>query len=850
MSPLPSLLFAAGLAQSASPAVALDRRPDLVQVDQLQLPVHPDPAPEEITITAPWRLVYSAAGVRTWETTLPIRPRTLFFHRAPGDMKVLRDGDALRNSTGPRAQTRAETWSYSTHALQVRRPIQDGPPQAGEYTVRYSAATKQEASLRLNDGEEPLDFVFQSRQLNDTTRSGLLLPAPASMAFSITVPQGDPVLDLTPTLLPPEMADPAQRSDGATLDVLVNGEPIADWSVQLDDEHQRRVSLSKWAGQDVVLTLQTGPGSRGDATQDHVFITDPIVFVPSDDPQRIVVLFLDTLRQDHLSVYGYPRETTPNLDQWAETAAVFEQARSIAPWTLPSARTMLTGQYPEQWSTTQSIQASLSEQGWATTFIAGNIYLSSNFEMANGWGEHRCINWPIASVQVERGVDYLLQHPDRPVFMMLHFMDMHLPYTEPPWYRYWFAGEAPEELPDYQFHISDVKNAARRMGAEGQQYVRDRYDNNLRYLDAQLARFLAHLDENDTVIVLADHGEEFWDHNQFEHGHTLFDELLRVPLIVRGPDFPAGRYAQPTSLLDVTPTIAMAADVPLSDSPGMPLQHLADGTQTDTFDMRPLAFGRPLYGSRRWGSLQNGVKYTVVEGRQSVFNLQSDPSERSNQAPEGMVAGRQALGEAMNTEAPIVFRVTASRPSDERQDLVAHLHVPSGIRHVWIGEDYLNRSASSIAHIDEQTVAITFEGGQKGTREVYVQPAIPAEEAISDVRLSMVVQDSESLATQSSRDWPPAFQVNNPMLLQARSGSRSIKLGYSVAPVPPEQPDQSDLSDCQRGALELEELERFVERCLELVTLGYMDELGCLDKEDELTELRRQLQQDCRGTAP
>lgn len=839
------LLLSAGLAHGAGPAVALDRLSALSAPPTIQLSPADTSAAEEVPITAPWRLVYTAGGVRTWEVAIPIRPRTLFFHRAPGDMKVLREGKSLKIAAGSSGLVKEDTWAYGTHALQVRRPIADGPPAPGEYTVRYSSATKLEDKLRYTDGDDPESFVFQSLQLDDATRSGLLLPAPAEISFTVSVPDGGAVLDLTPALLPPELGDPAVKSDGARLTVYVNDERLVSWRLAEGLSDRRRVRLADWSGETVTLTLKTEPGPAGDASLDYVFVADPVVFVPTMAPPRVVVIFIDTLRADHLSLYGYERETTPKISRWAEDAAVFEQARSIAPWTLPSAQTMLTGQFPEQWDEAQTIQEALSAEGWATTFIAGNIYLSSNFGMSRGWAEHRCINWPVAGVQVERATDYLRQNSDRPVFMMLHFMDMHLPYTEPPWYRNTFAGDAPEELPRYQFDLGDVKKAARTMGPEGKQYVRDRYDNNLRYIDDQLAGFLGQLREDDTVLIIADHGEEFWDHGGFEHGHTLYDELLRVPMIAKGPTFSAGRFEEPTSLLDVAPSVAEAAGVSLGGAVGLPLQSLASREAAADFAARPQAFGRPLYGDRRWGSLHGGLKYTSSDGTEQVFDLGADPEERDNIAPKHMAEGRAALGEAMHTEAPILFRLTASRSSGESKDVTAVLTVPGGIDQAWIGGDFLKKSASRVTRLGPDRFELVWEGRQRSTREIYVKPTLPAEEAIQQASLVMVFDGEETPAEQLLRSWPPVFRARNPTILRASSGSRKVSLSFGVAPVPAEQgPDQRD--DCEKLAAEVGEEEQFVERCPELVALGYMDPEGCEERADALTELQAQLKADCR----
>ena len=824
-----SLLLSAGLA-SAGPAAALDRRPDLVVPGSIQLPAAAASAPEVVPITAPWRLVLSAGGVRTWEVPLPVRPRTLYFTRAPGDMAVQRDGKRQTHVPLLEKTTRSGTWTFTSHALQVRRPAADGPPRPGEYTVTFSEATELEDALRYDPATPAEAFVFRQLQLDDTTRTGLLLPAPASVDFQVTVPDGGAVLDLEPLLLPPEAGDPGVRSDGARLAVYINDERVVSWGLHATGSlGQRRVRLSPWSGQQVTVRLATEPGPRDDAALDYVFVVDPVVHVPQADPPRVVVIFIDTLRADHMSLYGYARATTPRLDRWAEDAAVFTEARSVAPWTLPSARTMVTGAHPEQWGRTGTIQARLAQEGWATTFIAGNIYLSSGFEMARDWGSHRCVNLPIASVQVGRALDYLQDHSDRPVFMMLHFMDMHLPYSEPLTYRYTFAGKAPADLPAHQFHRWDVLEVVRKLGGPGKQYIQDRYDNNLRYIDDQLARVLRTLDDNDTVLIVADHGEEFWDHGEFEHGHSLYDELLRVPLIARGPSFTPGRFDAPVSLLDVTPSILAALGLELDGPQGLPLQTLADGSATAQFRDRPQAFGRPLYGVARWGSLLHDQKYLAWEGKEALYDLQTDPGESAKEPPsrEAAAAGQAAMAAALGAEVPLAFRLEASRRNSDKKDLEAILTVPGGIRTVWITDDATQRSRSTFEKLSEDTVKIVWEGSYALTREVYVEPTLPAEVAVVEATLSLASSGDTIEASRGRITWPPPYTGQGLPLLRGRVSGRTVDMTYAVAPRP---------ADDQAGGLIADPC-AVVKTCFELLALGYTDDCdqliaqnpGCAD---------------------
>ncbi|MFT4975334.1 MAG: hypothetical protein ACI8S6_001221, partial [Myxococcota bacterium] len=198
-------------------------------------------------------------------------------------------------------------------------------------------------------------------------------------------------------------------------------------------------------------------------------------------------------------------------------------------------------------------------------------------------------------------------------------------------------------------------------------------------------------------------------------------------------------------------------------------------------------------------------------------------------------------GAAMDTEAPIVFRLTAARQSSETADLHGILTVPGGIERVWIGEDYLGRSAARFERLSDDSVEIIWEGRQKATREVYVLPSLPAEEAIAEASLVMKINEQEIAAEPSTDRWPPPFRARNPTLLQARSGARKVSLAYGVAPVPPEPAPLSDLDACEKLRLLIDELQPFAERCPELVALGYMDEEGCADKEAELSALQQSL---------
>jgi arylsulfatase A-like enzyme len=784
-----ALLLLGGTSEGAP--LRLDRSPDKLVALELAASSRPEPE-SKIPIHSRWRLAGTAGGVRTWETRNPIRPRTLFFHRAPKGMRLHRiqeKGTArkLKIASDIEDATREDTWSFSTHGIKVRRSLSEGPPSPGEYVLRYPRAVERERSLNRSMADVPDDrsFTFRSVQIADTSRHGLLLPAPSAITFQVEVPAGAE-LRLDARIIPPEAAMGAVSSDGAQLTVLAGEQEVGRLSVDAS-ERSHQLDLSAWGGQTVALTLQTSPGQDG--MLDYVFLAEPTILVPQEAPPRVIIVFIDTLRPDHMSLYGYDRPTSPRLDAWAEDAAVFTQARSIAPWTLPSARTMLTGAHPERWDKVPHLQDRFADAGWATAFIAGNVYLSSNFKMAEGWGTHRCINWPQASVQVDRALRYLSAHDDEPVFMMLHLMDMHLPYTEPLTHRYRFAGETPPSIGKDYFLRSSVTRGAK--SEEQRQYVRDRYDNNLRYIDDHLARVFDALSPEDTVVILSDHGEEFWDHGGFEHGHSLYDELLRVPMVIKSPGVGAGRFDEPVSLLDLAPTLAGLSGLGTDGMVGWDLTELSHSTQSADFSTRPHAFGRPLYGLRKWGSLQSGKKYVVSQGKETVYDILKDPTETDNLISTTDTAPlRAAMSEALDRPVVQGWRILPSRKR-EGPPVRVTLH-STGIRAAWPGVDPTQSGRATVA-LETDKVVIRWPK-QRGRVEAFVVPGPPRSDA-PPISVDIKVGKKRTTATL---DLQAEGKPGKPArLLKESIGGRSIEITSTVMPIPSEADGSIDGFDSE-----------------------------------------------------
>jgi arylsulfatase A-like enzyme len=606
--------------------------------------------------------------------------RTFGFY-APATLTLRVDGAELPFE---RLAAKPGTWGYDAETLWVRTASGE-PPKA--VTVTFPRAAAAERSLhRSTSGATDEAFALRDVIEGNEARRGVHLPAPATATWTLRVPAGDASVRFDARLLRGALRRHA--SDGATISgsvVTPTGE-VALGSQTLVPGEKRDVSwsLAPWSGQDIQLRLSSAPGPT--AVADHVFLADPMVVTPTPRPRRIVALFLDTVRRDALGAYGktaFP--ATPKLDAWAAAAMRFDDARTVAPWTLPSARTALTGAEPEAWATTPTLPARLAEAGWVTEGIVANAFLSPAFDVHRGFGHYAFHHLQQANQTVDEALSLLAANPDRDVFLWLQFMEAHLPYRAPNRYDGLFAGSPPDALKELSKARLDRLSPDDPSFDAVKDHVRARYAEQLRFLDDEIARLLAALGPDATVVVFSDHGEEFWDHGAFEHGHAFGDELLRVPLLVYDRRLPAGSSAVPASLADLTPTLLELAGVSATAPIGRSLIGPLFGEADPWWDARVRTFGRPLYGDDGWGYVDDDLKWWTRNGRDHEVDLAADPSETTPRAvTDASRAG--ALAAALRTDVLRAVRVALPPGRDEQAD-TAILRIPGGVTHAWPAYD-------------------------------------------------------------------------------------------------------------------------------------------------------------------
>ncbi len=713
----------------APPAAGPTGTLDAAELVSLDLPTNSrlseKPVPTEHHPVREFRVRRTVGSVVEWVAPHPYAALS-GVREAPVGLGVrLGDGEPLAFERAATDKPRLGTWGLTPREVIVRLPKGQPAPELSDVTLTWPSAADKEASLNLVlSGLEPAEFAFRQARVGGLTHEGLLLPAPAKAVFEVQVPQGG-VLDTEATILFPEVFE-RRRSDGATLIVTVDdgSGPIeaSRTAVAPREPVAVRVDLGPWAGKTVALGLVTEPGEK--PQMDYVFLTAPAVVSPAQQPKRVVLVFIDTLRPDHLGLYGHHRETSPRLDAWAQDAAVFDQARSVSSWTLPSSRAALSGRHPEAWSNAVTLPEAFAAQGWLTGAFVANHLLTPGFDMTRGWAHHDYWGSHPADKRVEAAQAWLAAHQDRDALVLLHLMDPHLPYNEPEPFASMWAGQTPPKIArgitrsgmavlDRRGMDPDVQEAVRT-------YTRDRYDQNIRFTDDALGTFLEALDPSTTVIVFSDHGEEFWEHGGFEHGHSLYDELVRVPLIIKGPGVPAGRHDTPVSLLDVAPTALDLAGLDPADSDGVSLVGLLGGTPLAP---RVLGLGRSYYTPDLWGAVAGGKKWITGDGGQELYDLGSDPGETQDLAEQSDLSPwpAQAAG-AIGLPIESVIRLRARGRGSELPVSLTVSH-PAGITRWWPAYDYrgdFSPYRSEVSLVDG-VLTLRQEPGQQPRPELYIQ---------------------------------------------------------------------------------------------------------------------------------
>ena len=380
------------------------------------------------------------------------------------------------------------------------------------------------------------------------------------------------------------------------------------------------------------------------------------------DRPNVLIYLIDTLRADHLGVYGYGLNTSPNLDAFAADGIVFTDARAQSSWTRSSVASIFTGLHPRSHNVNGRIDklspqaltlaTLLGASGYQTTGITTNGNVSKNFGFELGFDsyehlrERRTREIHVLSDAVnERATGWLDQRDTaRPFFLYLHTVDPHDPYTPRSPFRERFV--ASPRFPDLVRlkALFEQGVPAKDVHAVSQE-LRALYDAEIAFNDHQFGILVEELKDrglydSTMIVVVSDHGEEFQDHGGWGHGNTLYNEQLAIPLLVKLPDqLHAGRVVDhPAQHVDLMPTILSLLGLPIP--PEVQGESLWPAIATETAgDVTSVAYLN--LDGRAMESLQQDAQKMIrhltqyeTASQAEVFDLATDPAEQTNIAGE------------------------------------------------------------------------------------------------------------------------------------------------------------------------------------------------------------------------
>jgi choline-sulfatase len=380
----------------------------------------------------------------------------------------------------------------------------------------------------------------------------------------------------------------------------------------------------------------------------------------AETPARpnVLLILVDTLRADKLGCYGSNLGATPCIDALAAEGVRFESSYAHAPWTTPAVASILTSLYPPEHraggrlgkfsklpESVRTLAECFRDAGYATAAVINVDFLTQTFGMTQGF-EHTDFETYPSNVTVrpagrttDAALTWLRQPRDQPFFLMVHYFDPHLVYAPPAEYRKRFAAPEDREDPRWVFGTREQVVGYRRGVVHFDESTIRRaeklYNGEVAYTDHEVGRLIDALGglglaRSTIVVFTADHGEEFLDHGGFEHGHTLYNELVHVPLIFRYPErLPPGTVATVVGHVDVAPTLCELAGVdPDPSFVGRSLLGLMFG---DPGRDRPIVLEGNFWGPPLRGWIHDGFKLILdPDGEVELYRLDTDPGERDN----------------------------------------------------------------------------------------------------------------------------------------------------------------------------------------------------------------------------
>ena len=397
---------------------------------------------------------------------------------------------------------------------------------------------------------------------------------------------------------------------------------------------------------------------------------------------NVILIVVDSLRSDHLGINGYTRDTSPNMDKLAKESAFFSNTISTIPRTTPSIASMLTGLYPHSHGVrflfthklnphVTTLQEILKSRGYYTV---GNDIESNDIDIKKGFDEFNLLQWRIinkikrtikktidwnykvnpAKTLTDFAINKIEKLKNKKFFLYLHYLPLHWPYSPPKPYDNMFDPnyKGKHTFNEYsgQINRGDLlfNNS---LSKEENRHAVAHYDGCIRFVDFQIGRILDHLNalnltDNTLIILTADHGECFGEHNiYFNHGDSLYDEELKLPLILKYPKAPKKIIKNQVQTIDIMPTILDILNIHLIENiDGISLMPAINGemnprkyafaeTGKSFFTQNKRSYFEGIKGKWRMVRTDKWKLIYIPHPEKDIFelyDLEEDPYEQNN----------------------------------------------------------------------------------------------------------------------------------------------------------------------------------------------------------------------------
>lgn len=345
-------------------------------------------------------------------------------------------------------------------------------------------------------------------------------------------------------------------------------------------------------------------------------------------PQNIMLITIDSLRADHLGCYGYKRNTTPNIDALAQKATRFENAYSPSSWTQPSIASLFTSLHPRDHGIRTlgdtlgdrfvTLAEHLKQNGYDTQAFVSLLLMKPQFGYCQGFDdcdysviEGRSEHAISTSREItDKTIDYLKHHREKPFFCWTYYYDPHFNYLVHKGHVF----EPPEGI---DILDPDVEP----------------YDSEIAFTDHHIGRLLKKMKKmgllrNTIVVIAADHGEEFNDHHWKYHGHTVYQELVHIPLIIYTPGIAPGAVDETVTVMDIAPTLLQLLNLSL---PEQYAGHAIPVVSGSFAPPSPQAVFFETFNQAQWYGAKIGkwkLVYNLELDKRRLFDLEQDPTEQ------------------------------------------------------------------------------------------------------------------------------------------------------------------------------------------------------------------------------